>query len=99
MLRMYTLCLAGIVGLGLGATGCHSLRLRCIDAAEKETPEGLKAKKFVEKELHGQGRVIMASTKSDKYGRFLADIFYGKNGENYLNQKLLDEGLAVRMEE
>jgi len=24
MLRMYTLCLAGIIGLGLGATGCGS---------------------------------------------------------------------------
>ena len=26
MLRMYTLCLAGIIGLGLGATGCGSGR-------------------------------------------------------------------------
>lgn len=42
------------------------------------------------------GSVIITSTKSDKYDRYLADAWAGGK---YLNQELLDKGLAVRMSE
>ena len=42
--------------------------------------------------MKGLDHIIISSSKSDKYDRYLADIL--KN-EHYLNQELLDEGLAV----
>ena len=42
--------------------------------------------------MAGVVKVQPESTRSDKYGRYLADIFYGK--DTYLNQRLLDEGHA-----
>ena len=46
------------------------------------------------KALKGLDYIIIRSSKSDKYDRYLADVFYGKD-EKFLNQQLLDEGLAV----
>ncbi len=42
--------------------------------------------------------VILQSTRSDKYDRYLADVFYTFNGEQkFLNNELLEKKLAVRM--
>ncbi len=50
--------------------------------------------------------VVLRSYKSDKYGRFLADVWYLKgetdaekilNNGHFLNQVLLDKGYAVRI--
>ena len=75
------------------------LRLRGINAPEPSTQAGKKAKAFVERELSHVPHVILASSRSDKYGRYLADVFYEKEPgqEFYLNQILLDQGLAERM--
>ena len=40
--------------------------------------------------------IVITSTKSDKYDRYLADIWVG---ESYLNQKLIDKSLAVQVSE
>ena len=40
--------------------------------------------------------IIITSTKSDKYDRYLADIWID---DLFLNQKLIDKGLAVRVSE
>ncbi len=90
-----------IVNVDLGFdTGVRQyLRLRGINCPELDTPEGKRAKAFVEKELGKARRIILTSSRSDKYDRYLADVFIeSTNGERYLNQALLDEGLAVRME-
>lgn len=74
------------------------LRLRGINAPELSTEAGKKAKAFVERELSKVPHVILTSSRSDKYDRYLADVFYGEGkDERYLNQVLLDEGLAERM--
>ena len=86
------------VDLGFETRTRQYLRLRGIDAPEIDTPEGKKAKRFVAKELEETDHVILTTTRSDKYGRYLADIFYGPKDETYLNQKLIDEGLAGRYE-
>ena len=87
------------IDLGFGISLREYLRLRGIDAPEIGTPEGRKAKAFVERALEKSRAVVLTSTRDDKYGRYLADVFYDERGsEAYLNQRLLDEGLAERYE-
>lgn len=84
----------------------QKVRLRGIDTPSIETKEGQQAKDFVTKELKALPFVIIKSHGRDKYGRYLADIFYSAAETDpaavqergiYLNQRLLDEGLAVRL--
>jgi len=113
------------VDLGFKTGVLQYLRLRGIDAPEIDTPEGKKARDFVVRELAKVPYIILTSSRSDKYDRYLADVFYLplKNSredkrnapasperasrgvwfgegedEKYLNQVLLDEGLAQRWE-
>lgn len=80
------------VELGLGFTTVQTLRLRALDAPEIETAAGREAKEFLEKLLPRGLKVIIRTRQSDKYDRYLADLFV--NGE-YVNQKLVEEGLAL----
>jgi len=83
------------IDLGFETRIREYLRLRGIDAPETDTAEGKRAREFVVKELAKVDHVILTSTRSDKYGRYLADVFYGPEDGVHLNQKLLDEGLAL----
>lgn len=86
------------VDLGFGCSTRQYLRLRGIDAPELDTPAGKRAKKFVESELAGVPYVTISSTRSDKYDRYLADIFYSSgSGEKFLTNELLKAALAVRI--
>lgn len=112
-----------LIEVGFGIIVRDKLRLRGVNTPELGTPEGDKAKRFVEKILPAGTNIIVKTHKSatDMYGRFVADVFYkagtgdwslgtGKaNAEisgpefvaselTYLNQELLDNDLAVRME-
>ena len=99
-----------IIEVGFRIKVYDKLRLRGIDCPELGTPEGEKAKRFVAELLPVGSVIILKShkTRTDTYGRFVADVFF-KTGENncdniirdgiYLNQHLLDQGLAVRMKE
>ena len=83
------------IDFGFGNQCREYLRFRGIDAPEMETVEGKKAREYVVRELAKVDHVILTSTKADKYGRYLADIFYGPEDEKFLNQKLLDDGMAL----
>ncbi|OGX36755.1 MAG: hypothetical protein A3D87_01535 [Omnitrophica WOR_2 bacterium RIFCSPHIGHO2_02_FULL_50_17] len=83
----------------------QKFRLRGIDCPEIGTPEGKRAKRFVEERLKGLDFFVIKTRKdtTDKYERYLADVFYPSGGSdidkiaregNYLNQELLDAGLA-----
>ncbi|MFC1708844.1 DUF1016 N-terminal domain-containing protein [Candidatus Omnitrophota bacterium] len=81
----------------------QKLRLRGIDTPELDTLKGQEAKEFVEARLKEVAFVVVKIYKEDKYGRYLADIFYAKSqtdeqkvleGGVFLNQELLDSGLA-----
>ena len=86
------------VDLGFGVTTRQYLRLRGIDSPELDTARGKQAKHFAESELKSVPYVIITSIKSDKYDRYLADIFYIKTGkEQFLNNQLLTRGLALRV--
>ena len=81
------------------------IRLKSIDAPELDTPEGKAAKKFVEDELNDVEFITIKSTRSEKWGRWLGDVFYVHKGDTrkgnaltFLNQLLLDEGHAVRVQ-
>ncbi len=88
-----------LVDLGFGFTTKQQLRLRGIDAPEITTRDGQTAKRFVERQLKSASQVVITSTKSDKYDRYLADVFYTVKGkEKFLNNELLKRGLAVRVE-
>lgn len=89
--------LLAVIDLGFQTRIRHYLRLRGLDAPELDTADGKKAKTFVERALAKVGHVLITSSRSDKYARYLADVYYGKQDGEYLNQRLLDEGLAERM--
>jgi endonuclease YncB( thermonuclease family) len=82
------------IDLGFDTWRRQTIRLQGLDAFELDTKRGKAAKAFVESELKNEPYVTLKTTKGDKYGRYLADVFYGAN--LYLNQALLDEKLAVR---
>jgi len=107
-----------LIDLGFGFVTQQQLRLRGIDAPEITSRAGQEAKRFVERELKSVSSLVITSTKSDKYDRYLADIFYmparnikisagstratghgyeTKTGEQFLNNRLLEAGLAERL--
>ena len=59
---------------------------------------GLASKKYVEDLILNKDAVILTKKDSkEKYGRYLAEIFYLDSTNNYvsLNQELVSKGLAV----
>lgn len=103
-----TLVIALDMGLGMSSEG-QRLRLRGIDCPELDTEEGQRAKRFVQARLNPCDFIIVKTFKEtvDLHDRYIVDIFY-LQGESdpqqaalqgqYLNQELLNEGLAVAYE-
>ena len=92
-----------IVDCGDGILTRQKLRLHLIDAPERRTPEGDKATRFVKRVLRKNPDIVICTHHYDKYARYLADVFYLPDSTNpkatyaqgiYLNQQLLDKGLA-----
>jgi len=92
-----------IVDCGYGILTRQKLRLHLIDAPELGTPEGEKATRFVRRVLGKNPNIVICTHHYDKYARYLADVFYLPDSTNpkaiyaqgiYLNQQLLDKGLA-----
>lgn len=78
----------------------QTLRLRDLDCPETGTPGGEEAKNFVRSHLKESQYIIIRSSRSDKYDRYLADLFIPQPGgggeEIYLNNLLLETGRAGR---
>ncbi|MDP2653495.1 MAG: DUF1016 N-terminal domain-containing protein [Candidatus Omnitrophota bacterium] len=89
--------------LGFNVWTRQVLRLRDLDCPEVGTPEGDEARSFARSHLKEAQLIIVRSSRSDKYDRYLADVFIPKDGEPdpetdvYLNNLLLEKGLAVRV--
>jgi len=92
-----------IVDCGDGILTRQKLRLHLIDTPERGTPEGDKATRFVKRVLRKSPDIVICTHHYDKYARYLADVFYSPGSTNtkttyaqgiYLNQQLLDKGLA-----
>ncbi|MDD3374132.1 MAG: DUF1016 N-terminal domain-containing protein [Candidatus Omnitrophica bacterium] len=91
------------IDCGFGTLTRQKLRLRGIDCPELNTKEGQRAKCFVTDAFVDCAFIVVQTHKSDKYDRYLADIFFlphatDANGVaregKLLNQALLDAGLA-----
>jgi endonuclease YncB( thermonuclease family) len=94
-----------VIDCGFSTTLRMRLRLRGIDAPEIDTKEGVKARNFIVKALEQTPLIGIKTYKADKYSRYLADIFYlpGETSPHkiissgeFLNQQLLDNGLAIK---
>jgi endonuclease YncB( thermonuclease family) len=91
--------------LGFGVEVEQTIRLRGIDAPEMSTPEGERAREFVEKALKAAARVVITTRQQDRYRRWLADVYYRpgwRDGRRILsrgkmlNSELMEVGLASR---
>jgi endonuclease YncB( thermonuclease family) len=94
-----------VVDCGFDVWVEQKLRLRDLDAPELETVVGRQARAFVEEALGEVEFVVLSTHRSDKYDRYLADVFHRPGEQDpqrvlvdglYLNRQLLDEGLARR---
>jgi len=94
------------IDCGFGNWTRQKLRLRGIDCPEITTQKGQQAKTFVEQKLRQVNFVVVKTYASDKYDRYLTELFTAP-GDNsaqsvadsgqFLNQELLDKGLAVKV--
>jgi endonuclease YncB( thermonuclease family) len=93
-----------VVNLGFGAFTRQKFRLNGIDTPERDTPEGQTAKRYVQRHLKIGSTVVVRTMKSDKYDRYLADVFFLAGARSpkrilkegtFLNQTLLDKGMAT----
>ena len=90
-----------VVDLGFDTTTRQYIRLKGIDCPEMDTPEGKRARKFVETLLEGVAYLTLKTTRSDKYDRYLGDVTIPKKDGTYLylNNELLTSRNAVRVRE
>jgi endonuclease YncB( thermonuclease family) len=91
------------IDLGFDSWVRQTLRLRGLDAPELKTREGEAARAFVSSLVKEADRIVIRSSRSDKYDRYLADVFLMSSGETsasgemFLNNLLLEKGFATRM--
>jgi micrococcal nuclease len=87
------------VDVGFKMSFKHRFRLAKINAPEirgEESENGLKTKDWLTLHILGEELEIYSyKDKDDKYGRYLATIFF--EGED-INQKMVDLGLAKKYE-
>ncbi|MBI3362048.1 MAG: thermonuclease family protein [Chloroflexi bacterium] len=95
------------IDLGLTVRTITDVRLVGVNTPEvvgQDKEAGLKAKAYVEQALPAGSTVYVTTYKAEKYGRYLADIWYLpgvadleriKKEGRHLNKELLDKGLAV----
>ena len=82
------------LSIDLGFDIWHKTRVRLLglDTPEKWHPYGKVVKQYVIEQLQGK-EVQIVSTKQDKYGRYLVQIYLPKM-EKTFNQHLINENMA-----
>jgi micrococcal nuclease len=80
------------VDVGLHLTYRDHFRLNGIDTPERGQPGYAEAKARANELAPPGTRVAISTYKSDKYGRWLADVHH--DTETFVNQILVDEGHA-----
>ena len=90
---------------GFGIKTLRTLRFRGINAQDLMTEQGRKAKEYIEAKVLNLPFIVIKTYSRDIYLRYLADVFYLPDNEDvytvaekgkYLNQELIDAGLAER---
>ncbi len=91
------------IDLGFQVWKQQRIRLAAIDAPPIDEPEGEKAWRYALNQLARASFVMVKTNKIDVYGRYVGHVFYSLKEESpdevfgngrYLNQELVDEGLA-----
>ena len=79
----------------------EKLRLRGIDCPELGTVAGDAAARYVQTLLREAQRIVIASTKPDKWDRYLCDVFVtpAEGPDIFLNNRLLELGFARRYDD
>lgn len=82
----------------------HKLRLRGIDAPERNGIKGLDAMRWLEKRLGEAPMIVVTTTMVDLYDRDLADVFVSSRAETdvrrvakagvFVNREMVEKGLA-----
>jgi len=81
------------IDLGFNVQYTERVRLARINAPELSTDAGKLVKTFMVDSLEGKNVTIKTEkNKFDKYGRWIAEIYYN---EQSINQLLLDKNMAV----
>jgi endonuclease YncB( thermonuclease family) len=80
------------VDLGFDVWFKTRVRLNNIDTPEKWFEYGKVVKRYVQQSLQGK-EVTLTSTKQDKYGRYLVEIFLSGFRDSF-NQHLVDHNMA-----
>lgn len=95
-----------LIDCGFGHYRREWVRLTHINAPEKDTIDGLRATRWVHAALKDCPFVIIRTHKTDRFSRYLIDLFFHPRAADphtvaakgaYLNQVMLDEGMAVAM--
>jgi len=95
-----------VAELGFDVEARCKLRLHALNTPELDTQKGRDAKKYVEQKLTGCSFIVIRTFGTDKYARYLADVYTQPGEKNkqkvaregkFLNQMLIDEGHAVRV--
>lgn len=92
-----------LVDQGFSCWTRQRLRLNGIDAPEIDTLAGQRARKWLEDELKGIENLVVKTYKSDKWDRYLVDVFYLPKETDlhrvaaeglWLNGRLVEAGIA-----
>ncbi len=90
-----------VLDLGFKIFIRQKIRLHRLDAPPVETDEGIKAMTYLNNKLKPLDFIVVKTHWRDKFDRYLADIFYLPDEEDflvvtekgkYLNQELADKG-------
>lgn len=90
------------IDLGFYVYTAQRLRLLRVDTPEinskdpDEREAALRAKRFLQDILIGKSNISVMTTKQEKYGRFLAEVFLREEDGSFtsVNDLLLDNGMA-----
>ena len=88
-----------LIDVGFYITLQQRVRLKDIDAAETRTKdlekkkEGLIATEWLKKELSREGEWIIETTKEDKYGRILGELYLVGDPVT-VNERMLNENIV-----
>ena len=96
------------IDCGFGVSIEEKLRLRGINTPELSSDEGVIARLFVGERLKVGTTIVLTTSRSDLYDRYVADVFYLPEEEDagvilaegrYLNGELLEGGMATRVDD
>ena len=91
--------------LGFFIKALVKVRLMGVDTPPLTEKKGIEAKKFIEEKFTGS-RLVVETRKKEKYGRYLAYIYYHPEYTKFedilrhgrlINEELVKEGLAVEI--